>query len=98
MGDGAQNKLTRSTVTKTYSGQSPYTRLTDFTYDNKGNPLLKITDPGKTKAVTETMTYLTNSCGLPVSKSISANDITIRKDSFCYEPKYRFIEKQLNAP
>lgn len=96
-GWGPLNKITRSTVTKTYTGQPAFTRITDFTYDSNGKLTEKIIDPGKTKAVTEIFTYSTTSCGQPLTSTIRATGITDRTSTFTYDPKYRFVVTKTNV-
>ncbi len=95
-GWGPKNRITRTTVTKTYSGQPAYSRRTDFTYDTYGKLASTISDQDKTNTVTQSFTYTSGSCGRPVSSTISASGIANRTSTITYDSKYRSPEIKTN--
>ncbi len=93
-GWGPHNKLTKTTVSNTYTGKTSYVRVTQFSYDTKGNLTQDIVDPGKVKSVTTK--YVVNSHGLVDKSTVEPSDLLSRSTNYKYDPKYRFTTEVTN--
>jgi len=76
-------------------GTNTYTRETTFEYNIKGAVEKKITDPGKTKALTTDYEYYP--AGVLDFVTISATGLTDRSTSYEYDSKWRFTTKETNS-
>jgi len=83
-----------NTAVRIIEGESSYVRKTTLSYDNKGNMLIQIIDPGDTKQVTDTYVY--NSFGQVVSQNTSATGVDAIVKSIQYDNK-GFAVRQYNA-
>ena len=92
---GIPNKITKATITSTYTGQPAYTREIEYQFDIKGNLTQSKSDPQKTKEVIRTS--LINSYGLTYHETISATGLTSRSSTYEFDSKYRFVTKTINS-
>jgi RHS repeat-associated protein len=91
------NKVSSQTITMKKTGKPDITRTTEFTYDTKGNLATITQDPATTKVLTTTISYSSNQCGMPYSKTISGTGITSRSETFTYDNKFRFVQSHFNV-
>jgi RHS repeat-associated protein len=91
---GIPNKITKTTDSTIYSGESPYIRKSSFQYDSRGNLTVTINDPLKAKAVKKTSFY--NDYGLVTRDSVSSVNLASRVTRYEYDAKKRFVTKTTN--
>jgi RHS repeat-associated protein len=80
------------TITNTRSGQSAFSKTTDFTYDNAGNVLTIVDFSGKTKAITTTNTY--DAFGNIKQQDFAASGVSTRTQKFTYDNTGRFLTQK----
>lgn len=90
-----ENKVLSATKTVTRTGESPYARITEFTYDPKGNMLTETLDPGEPKSLTTTSTY--NDFGMVTSTVRSTAGLASRSEFYEYDSRGRFPIKSTNT-
>ena len=80
------------TLTNARSGQSAFSKKTDFTYDNVGNVLTKMDFSGRAKAITTTNTH--DGFGNIIEQNIAASGVTPRVQKFTYDNTGRFLTQK----
>jgi hypothetical protein len=95
-GYGYKNRLNYSIVSSVYTGQPAFATKKSYTYDAKGNCTSVIDFADQAKPVTTTYGIPANSCGLPVSATVSATGMTPRTSTTVYDTKYRMPVRTIN--
>jgi RHS repeat-associated protein len=95
------NMASSVVVNKTHKDEPgvTYSRTSNFTYNNKGQVLTMVNDPGTTNTLTTTNEYYTSGAMLGQLKkcTLSASGLASRYKEYTYDAKGRFITKSINS-